>query len=105
MSDGTHFVVGKFIRDSFDEQYGQLFLWVDPSKSSLGKAEPAEAASKTKNIYQGSGTWSIETINLALNGYFATGSPRNFTADLDLDEFELLVFFPRVVSGLGQGRG
>lgn len=89
MADGTHLIVGKFLRDSFDVQYGQLFLWVDPDPSSFGKNEPGEANSRTKNKPLGSDTWSIETLSLSLDGYFMTGSPGKYTADLDLDEFRI----------------
>lgn len=89
LPDGIHLIIGKFLRDTFDNEYGQVFLWVDPDKTSLGKVEDGEANSKTKNIYQGSGTWAISTLSINLNGYFSTGSPRNFAADVDFDEFRV----------------
>ena len=111
LTNGTHFIVGKFKRDTFDSQYSQLFLWVDPSRASIGASEDGAATTKTRNIHQGSGTWFVSSLSISLDGQYATGRRKNSSADLDFDEFRignswkdvtpLYEKKPRKVPGLG----
>jgi len=89
LPDGTSLIVGKLVRDPFDIEYGQLFLWLNPEPSSIGGLELNEPSIKTKNTYRGTESWSTWELKLTLRGASATGTGMGGCADLDLDELRI----------------